>query len=267
MPRLYAHHTAVHLWRRPEVVAADLHQTGDALNPSMKDSKVRSCDSEQDPSIHDDSMLLGTHLQQMRNTSQELGVDSEAAKQAVAGACNQSHGKLVLKHDHRSPEGWPMRQQLECEGRRDLVWNVGNTDIKVRKVLLHYIPLDDLYHKHPTPPLVSCSEHPQDQWTHTLRDDTIWAASPAGVMQIVCPALGVGVPAPAEYRVQRSPSAELAVLSSKGREAVGRTILWSTSTAMTFFALSRSFKVRLPVPGPISSTTSVLFTPALSTMD
>ena len=45
------------------------------------------------------------------------------------------------------------------------------------------------------------------------------------------------------------------------------TILWSTSMAMTFFARSSSFMVRLPVPGPISSTTSVHLMPALSTMD
>lgn len=41
----------------------------------------------------------------------------------------------------------------------------------------------------------------------------------------------------------------------------------SSSTATTRLAASSSFMVRLPVPGPISSTTSVLLMPALSTMD
>jgi hypothetical protein len=36
----------------------------------------------------------------------------------------------------------------------------------------------------------------------------------------------------------------------------------SRSTAITFFATSSSFNVKLPVPGPISSTISVDFTPA-----
>eukprot|EP00976_Prorocentrum_cordatum_P115556 1196030-Prorocentrum_minimum.AAC.4 len=40
----------------------------------------------------------------------------------------------------------------------------------------------------------------------------------------------------------------------------------SISIAMTFFAASSSFIVKLPVPGPISRTTSVDLTPALSTM-
>lgn len=44
------------------------------------------------------------------------------------------------------------------------------------------------------------------------------------------------------------------------------TMRGSSSTATTLLAFSRSFMVRLPVPGPISSTTSVLLTPALSTM-
>ncbi len=53
------------------------------------------------------------------------------------------------------------------------------------------------------------------------------------------------------------------------RQAAERrlTILWSTSTATTLRARSSSFIVRLPVPGPISSTTSVGLMPALSTMD
>ena len=46
-----------------------------------------------------------------------------------------------------------------------------------------------------------------------------------------------------------------------------RTMRESTSTAMTRLATSSSFIVRLPVPGPTSSTTSVLLMPALSTMD
>lgn len=40
----------------------------------------------------------------------------------------------------------------------------------------------------------------------------------------------------------------------------------SYSIAMTRLAAASSFTVRLPVPGPISSTMSVLFTPAFSTM-
>ena len=45
------------------------------------------------------------------------------------------------------------------------------------------------------------------------------------------------------------------------------TMRWSTSTAMTFLAHSSRRIVRLPVPGPISRTTSVLLIPALSTID
>jgi hypothetical protein len=51
------------------------------------------------------------------------------------------------------------------------------------------------------------------------------------------------------------------------RHDCNRTILGSSSTATTFLALSSSFMVKLPVPGPISSTTSVVFMPALSTID
>ena len=46
----------------------------------------------------------------------------------------------------------------------------------------------------------------------------------------------------------------------------GRTMRGSTSTATTFLACCRSSCVRLPVPGPISNTVSVLLMPALSTM-
>ncbi len=54
---------------------------------------------------------------------------------------------------------------------------------------------------------------------------------------------------------------------TRERRAISQlTIRGSSSIAMTFFAFSSSFIVMLPVPGPISSTTSVLFTPALSTM-
>ena len=45
-----------------------------------------------------------------------------------------------------------------------------------------------------------------------------------------------------------------------------RTMRGSNSIAITFFAVSSRRIVRLPVPGPISSTTSVDFTPPFSTM-
>ena len=45
------------------------------------------------------------------------------------------------------------------------------------------------------------------------------------------------------------------------------TMRGSNSMAMTFFAVSSSRMVRFPVPGPISSTTSVDLTPPFSTME
>ena len=50
------------------------------------------------------------------------------------------------------------------------------------------------------------------------------------------------------------------------RRCSSSTIRGSNSTAITFLAVSSRRMVRLPVPGPISSTTSVLFTPPFSTM-
>mmetsp|Transcript_65570 Transcript_65570/g.207396 ORF Transcript_65570/g.207396 Transcript_65570/m.207396 type:complete len:249 (+) Transcript_65570:480-1226(+) len=51
------------------------------------------------------------------------------------------------------------------------------------------------------------------------------------------------------------------------RRCSSRTMRGSSSTATTFLQHSRSFWVRFPVPGPISSTTSVLLTPAFSTIE
>ncbi len=51
------------------------------------------------------------------------------------------------------------------------------------------------------------------------------------------------------------------------RRCSSSTIRGSNSTATTLFACSRSFMVRFPVPGPISSTTSVDLSPDFSTMD
>ena len=50
----------------------------------------------------------------------------------------------MLEHDDCCAEAGPVRQQLEGERRRDLVGDVGHTDVKEREALLHDIPLDDL---------------------------------------------------------------------------------------------------------------------------
>mmetsp|Transcript_3469 Transcript_3469/g.5469 ORF Transcript_3469/g.5469 Transcript_3469/m.5469 type:complete len:219 (-) Transcript_3469:309-965(-) len=51
------------------------------------------------------------------------------------------------------------------------------------------------------------------------------------------------------------------------RRCSSSTMRGSNSTAITFLAVSRRRMVRLPVPGPISSTTSVALTPPFSTME
>lgn len=38
----------------------------------------------------------------------------------------------------------PVRKQLESEGRRDLIGNVGNADVKVRQLGLHDVHVDNL---------------------------------------------------------------------------------------------------------------------------
>lgn len=54
-----------------------------------------------------------THLQQMGDLRQELSIHGQATVQTIAGLRHQSHGKLVLEHDHGGPEGRLMRQKLE----------------------------------------------------------------------------------------------------------------------------------------------------------
>jgi hypothetical protein len=58
--------------------------------------------------------------------------------------CDEPHGELVLEHDDRCSEGGTVRQQLERERRRDLVWDVGHANIEVWQLCLHYVCLDDL---------------------------------------------------------------------------------------------------------------------------
>ena len=64
-------------------------------------------------------------------------------------------------------------------------------------------------------------------------------------------------------RVRRALHAALQLEDHAGGELHGHHVVH----ACTRFARSSSFIVRLPVPGPISSTTSVLFSPDFSTMD
>ena len=56
------------------------------------------------------------HLQEVIHTSQELGVDSQAAIIWIPRLGHQSHGKLMLKHDDGCPEEGAMSQELECQG-------------------------------------------------------------------------------------------------------------------------------------------------------
>ena len=80
----------------------------------------------------------------MGHPGQELGVDCQPTVETVSWLGNQAHSKLMLKHDDCCPESRSMRQKLEGEWRGDLVGNIGNADVKVRKALLHNIPLYNL---------------------------------------------------------------------------------------------------------------------------
>ena len=80
----------------------------------------------------------------MVDFGQKLSVDREAAVERVSRIGYQAHGKLPLEHDNSTSEGGPVREKLECEGRRDLVGDVGNADVEVGKIALEHIRIDHL---------------------------------------------------------------------------------------------------------------------------
>ena len=60
------------------------------------------------------------HLDQVSDIAQQLRVDRQTAVQLRVGFGDQTHGELVLVHDHRRTKHRPVRQQLEGQRRRNL---------------------------------------------------------------------------------------------------------------------------------------------------
>ena len=88
------------------------------------------------------------HLEQVRDAREQLRIDGEAAVEAIPGARNQAHGKLVLEHDDGCAEGRAVRQQLEGERGGDLVGDVGHAHIEVGQLRLHHVTLHHLPARH-----------------------------------------------------------------------------------------------------------------------
>jgi len=51
----------------------------------------------------------------------ELHVGGKTVPEIVAGTSYESHGELALEHEDGDAEDGPLRQQLEDEGRGDLL--------------------------------------------------------------------------------------------------------------------------------------------------
>lgn len=73
-----------------------------------------------------------------------MSVDRQAAVEIVPRVSNQPHSKLSLEHYNSTAECWTVGEKLESEGGRNLIWNVGNTNVKIGEVTLEDISLNDL---------------------------------------------------------------------------------------------------------------------------
>lgn len=77
----------------------------------------------------------------------KLCIHRKTTVELVTGLSNKSHSKFFLEHNNRASEGRLVKQQLECEWRGDLVRDVCHTYIKIGKISLEDITLNDLYSK------------------------------------------------------------------------------------------------------------------------
>ena len=66
----------------------------------------------------------------MVHAREQLDVDGQAAVHVGAWLCNESLGKLALKHEHGAPEHRSVLQQFEHKRRRNLVGRVRNADVE-----------------------------------------------------------------------------------------------------------------------------------------
>jgi hypothetical protein len=83
-------------------------------------------------------------LENMRDTRQQLTIYGKPAILRLRCPRHHAHCKLMLIHDHSRPENGTMCQEFEGEWRRDVVRNVGNTQIKVGQLCLQKVSVDDL---------------------------------------------------------------------------------------------------------------------------
>lgn len=87
---------------------------------------------------HDARLHLGcgaevvlADLHDMIDLSVQLHVRGEAGPEVGAGGRDEAEGELALKHEDGNAEERAVGEESEDEGRRDLVWRVGDADVKV----------------------------------------------------------------------------------------------------------------------------------------
>ena len=80
----------------------------------------------------------------MIDFSEELGVDGEAAVELVAGLGRETLREFFLEHDDRATEHGAVRKELEEEGGRNLIGDVGDADVEEGEGDFEDVPLDDL---------------------------------------------------------------------------------------------------------------------------
>ena len=89
------------------------------------------------------SEVVLPNFQEVVHSREELRVCSESTVEGVSWLGHEPHRKLMLIHDDCSSECWSVSQELESEWRRDIVRDVGHTEIEERQLLFHKVTMDD----------------------------------------------------------------------------------------------------------------------------
>jgi len=90
------------------------------------------------------SEVVLADLDQVINFTEQLCVEGETAEKRGTRLCAETKCEFLLEHEHSAAEHGSVRKELECEGRRDVIRDVGDTHVKVGDIDLEEITMDDL---------------------------------------------------------------------------------------------------------------------------
>ena len=89
------------------------------------------------------SKVVASDLEELIDFGEELGVDRESAVEGLPGPGRQPESEFLLKHEDGAPKHGAVGQEFKDKARRDLVRDVGDTNIEERPFGFESIPLNN----------------------------------------------------------------------------------------------------------------------------